>query len=145
MAAGKKGKPRHDTVLAIKQDGDIYSIIPDVKRPVDGRALAAKLQERSQLTPEEREHLASLLAQDWETERRQWVGAKDELSLRVAMYFIILRAAWPEEKVATIEDLVAETYRCSRASVRHDVRLAKKLDGGLWWEIAARDLILPER
>jgi hypothetical protein len=63
-------------------------------------------------------------------------------SLRVATFFIILRDWFPKEQTKSIEGIVAKTFQCSIGAVRRDIRFAKKLDGGIWWQIAERDKLI---
>jgi hypothetical protein len=110
------------------------------------RQEALRVAEQHALTPEERDHFAASFEKQLIAEasaRRRWVTTRaQQQSLRVATFFIILRDWFPKEQTKSIEGIVAKTFQCSTGAVRRDVRFAKKLDGGVWWQIAERDKLI---
>jgi hypothetical protein len=147
-------KLQDQTTLTPEEREYLVSLIekdhPSVRqRWVSTRARQQALRVAGQLTgrtPEKRERFAASLEKQILHEasaRQRWVGTRaQQQALRVAAFYIVLKGWFPEKQTKYIESVIAKTFQCSIGAVRRDVRFAKKLDGGVWWQIAERDKLI---
>jgi hypothetical protein len=110
---------------------------------VNVQALANKLDQSQQatLTAEECTFLLTLLSKGRPSIKKQLATTRAQRqALMVSRFYIATRGWFPEAPEKQLIGKVAETFRCSDGTVRHDLRYARRLNRGAWWRKTERDV-----